>query len=129
MIIEYKSRAWLIMQFLKEGGAQPRRALADTEDKDGNKAIGDLLRAKFIITLPDGDITLTAVGTRRLRAANLKDNGLGIVGKRTISTGTTVGKYDGRELRQTCLRAGAYDAFKLPSLIGDERHYRREIAA
>lgn len=32
--------------------------------------------------------------------------------------------YNGRELGQTCLRPGAYDAFALPSLIGKVRTYK-----
>jgi len=127
--VEYKSRPWLILQLLREGGAQPRASLTDTEDKDGNKAIGDLLRGHLINVLPDGNLAITFVGIRRLREANTQSNGLGVVGKRTISAGTTTEPYDGRELRRTCLRAGAYDAFELPSLIGNQLHYRREIRA
>lgn len=127
--VEYKSRPWLILQLLREGGAQPRAALVEGEDKDGNTAIGMLLRGKLINTLPDGQLAITFIGVRRLREANMASNGLGVVAKRTISAGTTTTPYMGEELRRTCLRPGAYDAFELPSLIGDQRHFRREIRA
>jgi hypothetical protein len=127
--VEYKSRAWLILQLLREGGAQPRASLVEGEDKDGNTAIGNLLRSKWINVLPDGQLAITFIGVRRLREANTASNGLGLVAKRTIGTGTTTEPYDGREMRRTCLRPGAYDAFELPSLIGNERHYRKEIKA
>lgn len=40
--------------------------------------------------------------------------------KDRIAAGTTVGTYDGAELRQTCLRPGAYDFMQCPSMIQGE---------
>lgn len=37
--------------------------------------------------------------------------------KDKIAAGTTTGLYDGAELRQTCLRPGAYDFMQCPSMI------------
>lgn len=45
-------------------------------------------------------------------------------GKRTYSTGTVTGAYDGRELRPYEGRPSAMDAFKLPSLMNGHRHWR-----
>lgn len=129
MNIVEKNRNWLILQYLREAGPQPRGALIESGDAEGSKALGELLRAKCIKSLPDDTLALTWVGAKRLREVNNAKNNLGVVGKRTIGNGTTTEPYTGRELRRTCLRPGAYDAFELPSLMGNERHYRREIAA
>ena len=44
--------------------------------------------------------------------------------KDKITNGTTIGKYDGAELRQTSHRTGAYDFMKHPSIIqGESRPY------
>ena len=40
--------------------------------------------------------------------------------KDRIANGNTVGTYDGAELRQTCLRPGAYDFMQCPSMIQGE---------
>lgn len=45
--------------------------------------------------------------------------------KERISAGTTVGTYDGHELTETCLRPGAYDYKKYPSLMGNNRVFQR----
>lgn len=37
--------------------------------------------------------------------------------------------YDGADLRPMCARPGAYDAFKLPSLMGSRRVYRKGVQA
>lgn len=40
-----------------------------------------------------------------------------------ISNGNMTGSYDGVELGHTCLRHGAYDAFLLPSRMGNSLHF------
>lgn len=40
-----------------------------------------------------------------------------------IAAGTTDGFYDGQELTQTCLRPGAYDYLRYPSLFDNRRVY------
>ena len=40
-----------------------------------------------------------------------------------ICAGTTEGFYDGAELRQTCMRPGAYDFLAYPSRMGDNFVY------
>lgn len=42
-----------------------------------------------------------------------------------ISAGTTKELYDGAELRDTCMRPGAYDFLACPSRMGDEFVYRK----
>ena len=42
-----------------------------------------------------------------------------------ISAGTTTGTYDGAELRNTCMRPGAYDFLAWPSRFGDNFMYRK----
>jgi hypothetical protein len=54
-------------------------------------------------------------------------------GKRGKATtpSTTINKmlglYSGAELKPFAGRTGAMDAFKLPSLIGDQRLYRKDV--
>jgi hypothetical protein len=42
-----------------------------------------------------------------------------------ISAGTTTEIYDGADLKQTCMRAGAYDFLKYPSKLGENLVYPR----
>jgi hypothetical protein len=128
MIIDYKDRAWFILQQLKECGEQTRDSVVGGDDYT-KEVLANLIRAGLVKPW-DSMLSLTVKGSRTLRKVNEEQDGpTQIVGKRTISTGTVTGTYDGKELRRTCLRCGAYDAFELPSLIGEEHHYRREIAA
>lgn len=129
MNIDYKDTAWRLLQTLKECGSSTRDEL--TGDDEFTKGVfSNLRRAGLVRPNIDGLIVLSHTGTRRLRQINEAQAGpLQFAGKRLIGSGSPTGTYKGEELRRTCLRAGAYDAFELPSLIGEERHYRREIAA
>jgi len=128
MIVDYKDRAWFILQQLKECGEQTRDSLIGG-DEYTKEVLTQLIRAGLVKPW-DSMVSLTVKGSRTLRKVNDEQAGpMQFAGKRLISTGTVGGTYDGKELRQTCLRAGAYDAFSLPSLIGGEHHYRKEIAA
>jgi hypothetical protein len=42
-----------------------------------------------------------------------------------MSNGTTTEFYDGKELKQTCARLGAYDFLKYPSKFGENLRYPR----
>lgn len=42
-----------------------------------------------------------------------------------ITAGTTQGTYDGSDLRNTCMRPGAYDFLACPSRMGDDFVYRK----
>lgn len=44
-----------------------------------------------------------------------------------IAAGTTKGTYDGKEMGETCLRPGAYDYKKYPSLMGGVRVFQRGL--
>ena len=128
MIIDYKDRAWFILQQLKECGEQSREAVVGG-DEHTKTVLTNVIRAGLVRPW-EGSLTLTVKGSRTLRKVNEEQAGpIQFAGKRLISTGTVTGAYDGKELRRTCLRVGAYDAFELPSLIGNEHHYRREIRA
>jgi hypothetical protein len=129
MNIDYKDTAWRLLQTLKECGSCTREALTG-EDEYTKGKFSELRRAGLVRVNIDGLMVLAPSGSKRLRQINEAQAGpLQFAGKRLISTGTVTGTYTGAELRRTCLRAGAYDAFELPSLIGGQHHYRREIAA
>jgi hypothetical protein len=129
MIIEYRDTAWRLLQTLKECGSQARTSLVG-DDEYTKGIFSQMMRAGLVRNNIDGLIVLSPAGTKRLRMINQEQAGpQQIVGKRLISTGTVTGTYDGKELRRTCLRPGAYDAFELPSLFGGKHHYRREIQA
>lgn len=130
-IIEHKSRAWLVLQCLNDFGPQERHFLVGSpDDKEAADSITSLLRGGYIRRIEKELIELTPFGKRKLRSINAGlDSDGGVAGKVTISAGTMPVGYDAPELRRTCLRPGAYDAFELPSLISGERHFRREIRA
>jgi len=126
MNVEYKDTAWHILQALKECGAQTRASLVG-DDEYTKQVFTHMLRAGLIRTNIDMNIVLSPSGSKTLRKVNEAQAGpLEFASKRTW---VAEGFYDGKELRQTCLRKGAYDAFALPSLMHDGRHYRKEIKA
>lgn len=57
---------------------------------------------------------------REMRSAGPKFIGVPAL-PNTIHIGT--GFYNGAELRDNCMRPGAYDAYRLPSLVGSNRQY------
>jgi hypothetical protein len=80
--------------------------------------------------MSDSNVELTLSGSRKLREINNAEHpNENVAAKRIYGNGSTTDDYMGPELRRTCLRPGAYDAFELPSLMGGQRHYRREIQA
>jgi hypothetical protein len=129
--LEYKSKHWLILQCLKDFGDTPRRQITGSgEDVDANKAVRTLICCGMAQQLGHEILRLTARGSRALRECNAMKGDSGVyAGKREISSKMMSEDYQGQELRRTCLRPGAYDAFELPSLLGNTRHYRREIKA
>jgi hypothetical protein len=129
--ILYKSRSWLVLQCLKDFGPQQKaQIVGNTEDSATLISVNTLLRAGYLRMHPDHSIELTLHGSRKLREINDAANPPGdTAGKRTLTAGTVSGNYEAPELRRTCLRPGAYDAFELPSLITGQRHYRKEIRA
>lgn len=132
--LEYKSKHWLILQCLKDFGDTPRGQITGSgEDKESNEAVRTLLRCGMVQQVGFEVLRLSLHGSRALRECNSTiisacESGV-YAGKREISSKMMHGNYEGNELRRTCLRHGAYDAFELPSLLGNERHYRREIKA
>lgn len=129
--IEYKSKTWLVMQCLKDFGDLYRDQLtAQGTDEKAAASIRTLMRTGYVKLMEDNTVRLTLSGLRKLREINDEANPpAAVAGKRTISSGSTSEPYLGEELRRTCLRAGAYDAYEKPSLIGGERVYRKEIKA
>lgn len=123
MEIEYKSKAWLMMQFLNDFGPQQREQLTG-DDTTALGIVKDLMKTRFMCKVDGGLVGLSLRGKTKLqnvnRDASTKD--LEIVGPRTYrSTGT----YEGKELGRNCVRPGAYDAYELPSLMGGKRVERR----
>jgi hypothetical protein len=129
--IVYKSRSWLVLQCLKDFGPQQKsQIVGNTEDSTTLISVNTLLRAGYLRQMPDSSIELTLHGSRKLREINDAANPPGdTAGKRTHTTGVMTAVYEAPELRRTCLRPGAYDAFELPSLMSGQRQFRREIRA
>ena len=127
MKIEHRDRAWLVLTLLKDYGPQERKALVVADEEDTKATLSALFRSNYVKTQIDGLIGITTSGSKKLRQVNDEHNGpMPVAGKRTH---VGVGLYDGKELRRTCLRPGAYDAFEMPSRMADGLHYRREIRA
>lgn len=129
VVIPYKGKTWLIMQCLKDFGAQYVEQLTQQgHDEDAVSSIRTLQRMGHVKRMDDGSICLTLTGLRTLRAINDEANpGAGVAGKREIAGGSNTETYKGEGMGRTCGREGAYDAYELPSLIMGERHYPREI--
>lgn len=129
--ILYKSRSWLVLQCLNDFGPQQKsQIVGNTEDKNTLISVNTLLRAGYLKLMPDNSVELTRHGLRKLREINEAEHpSQNTACKRTYTNGMMTDNYEAPELRRTCLRPGAYDAFELPSLIAGHRHYRREIRA
>ena len=126
MIIEHRDQAWMMLQQLKEAGPQQRLQLTG-DDQNASIVLTNLFRLGFVRYTVDGLMMLTPSGSRKLRLIReALDGPMPIAGKRTY---VKAGTYEGSELRRTCLREGAYDAYELPSLMDGKRHYRKEIKA
>lgn len=126
MNVEHRDTAWMILQALKEGGTQPRQELTG-DDGHSKEALTNLMRAGYARLTVDGLVMLSPSGSRKLRQIREALEGpLPVAGKRTW---VAPGHYDGKELKRTCLRDGAYDAYELPSLMDGKRYARREIKA
>jgi len=132
MKLIYKSRAWLILQCLKDFGAQARTHLTTSgTDAEALAAIRRLSDAGFIRLDSEACYFITTSGRKRLYQVNQENAPQDeIAGKRDRSWLLEVDDtYKGHELRRTCMRPGAYDAFEMPSLMGGRRVYRKEIPA
>lgn len=133
MSIEYKSKAWLIMQCLKDFGPQPRHQLTVTNsDEEAIHAIKRLLDCNFVrLVGAPGErcYDLTLQGARKLRAVNLQNPDQHVAGPREVGLWLHDQDYQGHELKRTCMRPGAYDAFDKPSLISGKRVYRKGVPA
>lgn len=125
MNIEYRDTAWMLLMILKECGTQTRAQLVG-DHSESKEALTNLLRAGYARLNQDLDVILTPSGSRKLRIVNDANDPRPVAGKRTY---VAHGFYDGKELRRTCLREGAYDAYELPSLMDGKRYERREIKA
>lgn len=130
MKLIYKSRAWLILQCLKDFGPQARTHLTTSgTDTEALAAIRRLSDAGFIRLDSEACYFITTSGRKRLFQVNTENAPRDeIAGKRDRSW-VEDDTYKGLELRRTCMRPGAYDAFEKPSLMGSRRVYRKEIPA
>ena len=127
MIIDYKDHAWMVLQILRDYGPQGRTELNIGSEKLTSKSINQLIRAHFATTNIDGLVEITPLGVRELSSINAsQEEPLPLAGKRTF---VVKGNYEGNEMRRTCLRPGAYEAFEKPSLMSGKLYYRKEIKA
>lgn len=126
-VIEYKDRAWLMLQMLQEAGGQPRDViLADGEELTKQTFI-KLIEAGYLLVNKDGNIRISAHGGRILRViADARRAGLPVASKRIVDR---KGNYQGEELQRTCVRPGAYDAYDKPSIISGKVVYPRGARA
>lgn len=86
-----------------------------------------LVRNKVLLSVGDDSWSITTLGLNvSVLLGPVPDN---TTRKRNtadrICTGNATGTYMGEELGHTCLRPGAYDAYLLPSRMGDDLHYPR----
>lgn len=118
MKIEYKDKAWHILQALQDCGPQ-RREQVIGDDPYAAERVKDLMAKRLLRRVDEHVIDITLRGRALLKEVTEAARPHGeIAGARTHQG---AGIYDGRELGRTCVRPGAYDAYKLPSLIGSQR--------
>lgn len=96
---------------------------------DLRRHINALVRDKVLLSVGNDTWSITTVGLNisvllgavpdnvALRRRNMADR---------ICNGNATGTYMGEELGRTCFRPGAYDAFLLPSRMGDNLHFPRK---
>ena len=81
-------------------------------------------RNKYLLSVGDDSWSITSVGLNLsvmlgpVSAAQAKRKR---INADRISNGNTTERYEGKELGFTCSRPGAYDAYLLPSIMGDKR--------
>ncbi len=129
--LAYGSKQWLILCCLRDFGPQARTDLNhDGQDQEAVTAISILMRAGSIQTTTDKLLAITPAGRRRLERCNREHTATDapVALPRQVNR-FAGGSYTGAELRRTCMRPGAYDAFAKPSLMGERRVYRKEIPA
>lgn len=130
MKIEYKDKAWLILRCLHDFGPQTRQALANYgDDAEASDCLNLLSHARLIRRTAEGDMEITLRGENALAKVSKVEDEPSVAGSRSFANATTKTDYDGKELGPTCHRAGAYDAYQLPSLINGERVFRKGVAA
>lgn len=134
MTIEYKSKAWLILQCLKDFGAQPRHQLTSgNSDECAIHALKRLMDCSYVrmvnAAYEEKAYDISMAGMRKLRAVNNQSADKQIAGPREVGLWLHDQVYRGNELKQTCMRPGAYDAFDKPSLISGKRVYRKGVPA
>ena len=80
--------------------------------------LNEMQSAGYVVEIQDNwHITHSGLAALRQKAAKKSYE--------RISAGTTEGTYDGAELRNTCMRPGAYDFLACPSRMGDDFVYRK----
>lgn len=88
--------------------------------------IGELARKRFVLSVGHDHWQLTNTGLDACLVLGGEPTPRQRHIKSKLSTGTTVGSYDGRELGRTCTRPGAYDFINLPSNISGRMTYRKD---
>lgn len=123
MQIEYKDKAWHILQALNDFGPQRREQLIG-DDAHAAECVKNLMAKRFLRRIDDHEIDISATGKSKLKAVNaaMRPSTGEKAGPRTYQGS---GTYDGRELGRTCVRPGAYDAYQLPSMFAGKRVERR----
>lgn len=128
LTVTHGSKAWLLLSALRDFGPQERASLTNSsKDMDAARALGVLVKGGAVRAQDDGMLFITSFGRQRLAKCNRGDGA--DEGELALprQVDRLAGTYTGAELRQTSVRAGAYDAFRLPSLMGTTRVFRREI--
>lgn len=119
MEIEYKEKAWLILQALQDFGPQRREQIVG-DDSIAAQEFRNLMSHRLIRRVDDHVVEISTRGKSVLRAVTLSaQEYLGEVAGARTHQGS--GNYEGKELGKTCHRPGAYDAYSLPSLFAGKR--------
>lgn len=123
MEIEYKDKAWHILQALHDVGPQRREQIIG-DDAHAEEKVRELMARRYLRRVDEHVVDISMRGKAKLHAVTASAQYY--VGEKAgPRTHQGRGIYDGRELGRTCVRPGAYDAYELPSLIGGRRVERR----
>jgi hypothetical protein len=128
--LTHGGKAWMLLSALRDFGPQERASLTNkAQDMDAARALGVLTKSGSVRTNDDGLLAITPAGRHRLARCNREHNSEAGELALPRQVDRLAGTYGGAELRQTSVRPGAYDAFRLPSLMGTTRVFRKEIPA
>lgn len=126
--LQHGSATWWVLQTLRDFGPMTDKELKAMGTHETPAAIKAAQQLHMIVKSYDGVFELQPKGRSALGVAHrqrLNRHNTTTAGTRELTNLGSRQTYDGAELRPSCNRPGAMDAYALPSLQGNQRvNYR-----